>query len=96
MWLLLAQTDLPIGGSGWAASGLIGLVLSWLLLVHLPRQDKRNDDKEAAFMTQMKEKDAAHNETIKMIMVANKEALQTVVEHCKEELDKIAHIVVSK
>lgn len=39
---LLAQVD-PSGGlagsSGWAGAGLLGLVLAWLLLLHLPRKD---------------------------------------------------------
>lgn len=40
--LLLAQTDAGgglAGNSGWAGAGLLGLVLGWLLLLHLPRKD---------------------------------------------------------
>ncbi len=29
------------GGAGWVGAGLLGLVLSWLLLVHLPAKDKQ-------------------------------------------------------
>ena len=42
-WLLLAQTGVdPFSGySGWAGAGLLGLVLAWLLLRHLPDKDKQ-------------------------------------------------------
>lgn len=41
--LLVAQTD-PLSGtlgaaSGWVGAGLLGAVLSWLLLKHLPAKD---------------------------------------------------------
>lgn len=41
MWLLLAQVapDPISGGAGWVGAGLLGLVLSWLLLMHLPKKD---------------------------------------------------------
>lgn len=43
-WLLLAQTTPPnglAGDSGWLGAGLLGLVLAWLLWVHLPAKDKQ-------------------------------------------------------
>lgn len=37
-----AQGPSPItGGAGWAGAGLLGLVLAWLLLKHLPDKDKQ-------------------------------------------------------
>ena len=42
MIALIAQDpDVLSGGAGWAGAGLLGLVLSWLLLVHLPAKDKQ-------------------------------------------------------
>lgn len=44
--VILAQvlpTDLA-GGSGWAGAGLLGLVLAWLLLRHLPEKDRMLSD----------------------------------------------------
>lgn len=29
------------GGSGWVGAGLLGLVLSWLTMIHLPAKDKQ-------------------------------------------------------
>ncbi len=39
-----APTSSPIdlsGGSGWVGAGLLGAVLSWLLLKHLPEKDRQ-------------------------------------------------------
>ena len=44
MWLaiLLAQTPDPLTGTtGWVGAGLLGLILAWLLFVHLPAKDKQ-------------------------------------------------------
>jgi hypothetical protein len=32
--------DTIAGASGWAGAGLLGLVLGWLLMIHLPAKDK--------------------------------------------------------
>jgi hypothetical protein len=37
---LIAQVDAISGGAGWAGAGLLGLVLGWLLLKHLPDKDR--------------------------------------------------------
>ena len=40
--LFLAQaTDSISGGAGWVGAGLLGLVLGWLMLKHLPDKDKQ-------------------------------------------------------
>lgn len=42
---VLAQSPDPIsGGAGWVGAGLLGAVLAWLLLVHLPAKDKQLND----------------------------------------------------
>lgn len=44
--LCFAQPDLNpiVGGSGWVGAGLLGLLLGWLLMVHLPNKDKQLKD----------------------------------------------------
>jgi hypothetical protein len=39
-----AISDPLAGGAGWVGAGLLGLVLGWLLLVHLPAKDKQLKD----------------------------------------------------
>lgn len=38
---ILAQFEGLSGAGGWAGAGLLGLVLAWLLLKHLPDKDKQ-------------------------------------------------------
>lgn len=38
---LVAQIDPISGGAGWVGTGLLGAVLSWLLLKHLPDKDRQ-------------------------------------------------------
>ena len=41
-FFILAQSTDPIsGGAGWVGAGLLGLVLGWLLLKHLPDKDRQ-------------------------------------------------------
>ena len=81
------------GSSGWFGAGLLGLILSWLLLVHLPRQDKRSDDKDQAFLARLEAKDQAHQKVIDAIVANNRESMNAVVAHCKEEMDKITESI---
>lgn len=49
-WLLFAQLpsiDPISGGAGWLGAGLLGLLLWWLLLKHLPEKDKQAAIKDA-------------------------------------------------
>lgn len=45
------------GGAGWVGAGLLGLVLGWLLLVHLPAKDKQLENKDKQHTTSMELKD---------------------------------------
>ncbi len=63
LWGVLSQVVPPVDpvttiGSGWAGAGLLGLVLSWLLFIHLPRKD-------AQILELVKNKDAAVSEVVK-------------------------------
>lgn len=40
--IIIAQVAEPIsGGAGWVGAGLLGAVLAWLLLKHIPDKDKQ-------------------------------------------------------
>lgn len=58
---LLAQVSDPISiiGSGWVGAGLLGAVLAWLLLVHLPARDKQFSELAREKDTQLAAKDVA-------------------------------------
>lgn len=49
--MMIAQVPVdPIsGGAGWIGAGLLGLVLGWLLLMHLPAKAKESKEEREAF-----------------------------------------------
>lgn len=54
--LLFAQQADPIsGGGGWFGAGLLGLVLAWLLLRHLPGKDQQILDIINAFRVEARD-----------------------------------------
>ena len=73
------------GSSGWFGAGLLGLVLSWLLLVYLPRQDVRNDAKDKHLAEILAAKDARHEAVVMNINA-----------HCEKELTVIADKFIVK
>lgn len=84
-----AQVDPISGGAGWIGAGLLGAVLSWLLLKHLPDKDKLIReliaDKDAQIQTVLQTKWAA----LSKLTDDYKESLKSVAEHCEREM---AHI----
>lgn len=76
--ILLANGESPdtiSGGAGWVGAGLLGLVLSWLLFVHLPNKDKQT-------MALIEQKDNA----IKEVTEAHDKALNTVIATFRNEI----------
>lgn len=73
-----AGVDILAGSSGWAGAGLLGLVLAWLLLKHLPAKDLQIERLMAIHATDSKEE--------RMVF---KSSLDAVVKHCQEENQKI-------
>lgn len=43
-WLILSDVDPISGGAGWIGAGLLGSVLAWLLLKHLPEKDRQTKE----------------------------------------------------
>lgn len=78
-----------MAGSGWAGAGLLGMVLGWLLLVHLPAKDKMLlqliDSKDKAI--------AANDAKVDGLVTAFREELSAnrteIMEHCKDELARV-------
>jgi hypothetical protein len=55
MVFVVAQSDPISGGAGWVGAGLLGCVLAWLLLVHLPAQEKSRREMVASHEAEMAE-----------------------------------------
>lgn len=74
------------GGPGWVEYGLLGAVLGWLMLIHLPAKDK-----QLAFLME-KQSEERERERVSRHGVANKmqEAIAEISVNHKEELTTIA------
>ena len=86
IFLLWCQVDPLAGGAGWAGAGLLGLVLSWLLLRHLPEKDRqakeindKNDLKITAIISSFRDEMRENREEFKI-------ALQAMLLHCEKEV----------
>ena len=95
-FLLFAQAaGLSPEPSGWAGAGLLGLVLAWLLFIHLPAKDKQiveaNDKKDIqmasvlATMTEERDKDRTDREADRIAFWKRMELIaDSLREHTKE------------
>lgn len=89
---LLAQNADPLsGGAGWIGAGLLGLVLSWLLLKHLPEKDKMILGIIERYEVRQEQQRTQHSETIFKLGQSINAAVEKVTAHCKEELEFIAN-----
>lgn len=91
MTLFLAQVVDPVsGGAGWVGAGLLGAVLAWLLLKHLPDKDKQIqtmvEGKDLQIKTLMEVKDkqitdmlAVKNEQLKVQLSSHDLQLKTLL-----------------
>lgn len=71
MLIILAQSAPPdsvVGNSGWASAGIVGLVLSWLLFVHLPAKDKQIERLIDSFRQELKEERQANQTNCQAIV----------------------------
>lgn len=84
--LLIAQATLA-GAEGWVGTGLLGTVLGWLLLVHLPAKDKQLKELLEAQAEERKAKELADVAAAEKY----KAALDLIVQHCKEDSERIIH-----
>jgi gas vesicle protein len=88
--VIVAQAADPIsGGAGWVGTGLLGAVLSWLLLVHLPAKDKQlkeiMDSKDALLVAEMNKRD----EVIKDLTIAFNTQSRDMRKEFRETMDAV-------
>ena len=76
------------GASGWTGAGLLGLVLAWLLFVHLPAKDKLLKEYISAKDTQLDFVIKIQWEKLEKLSADFKQDLLLVTNHCQKELDE--------
>ena len=91
--LILAQNSDPTtlaGGAGWVGAGLLGLVLGWLLLVHLPAKDKQLQQLLDGKDKQMQSILDRKWEMIQKMSADYKESIREVAAHCQQEMSEMS------
>ncbi len=90
--LLFAQNDPAslAGGAGWVGAGLLGLVLGWLLLVHLPAKDKQLKELLDSKDKQMTSVLDRKWEMIQKLSTDYKEGIKDVTSHCQQEISEMS------
>jgi PAS domain S-box-containing protein len=73
------------GSSGWAGAGILGLVLGWLLLKHLPDKDKLITDLVKTKDERVQALNDANVKALKTVNEDHKAAVKEVVDHCEEQ-----------
>ena len=90
MWLLADIDPAGLAGtSGWVGAGLLGLVLAWLLLVHLPKQDEREDKRQKDWAERMDAKDKVFTDCLTAKDAKHETIIKITTDHCEKQLDII-------
>ena len=104
--MLFAQDTVSMlaGAGGWAGAGLLGLVLGWLLLKHLPAKDaqldklindhaNRTEKLVADHHNTTKELVARHDASVGVVRADFKESLNGITSHCEREVQSLANFI---
>jgi len=102
--MLFAEADWLAGAGGWGGAGLLGLVLGWLLLRHLPAKDAQlkelmtdKDNHAKALVADhqgaTKELIARNDAALKLAREDYKESLKGVQEHCERETMSLSNLM---
>ena len=89
---LASQTaDSLSGGAGWVGAGLLGLVLSWLLLKHLPDKAKEYREEIDRHLEAEASQRANHIELEKEQRNEYRATLQLMLQHSEKQVETLAN-----
>jgi hypothetical protein len=97
LMLLFAQSGDPIsGGAGWIGAGLLGAVLSWVFVVHLPAKDKQIQFllEQGRILTEGLVK--THRESLNEVASNFRAVNEQLSAHCDKELERLARLFEEK
>lgn len=87
---LFAQSGDPIsGGAGWVGAGLLGAVLAWLLLVHLPGKDKQMRELLKDFRDETNAQRVSGETALKTVCATFEAEMQAERASCEKRIDAI-------
>jgi hypothetical protein len=84
-------TAQAISGGSLTLSGILSGVLSWLLLVYIPRKDKQLEDMIDRNNTRWDKREEIYRSQVSELIKDHKVAVELVVEHCEREFARIAN-----
>lgn len=84
------------GNSGWMGAGLLGLVLAWLLLKHLPSKDEQIKDLLKTKDTQIENLTGKYTAALDKAVADHKQALDKVVADHKETIKLVVEKTTSE
>ena len=105
--MVVAQTDPISGGAGWVGAGLLGLVLAWLLLKHLPDKDRmireilKEHDAEvkeivAGFQGQLDRARGEYVASLKYVADKSEQVMKEQVAALHREFERLEHMLTAK
>ena len=82
--------------NAWSGAGVLGMVLAWLFLKHLPAKDKQLREfirgRDEAFDAARRDFTAA----LEKLGEAHKAAVTEVSRHCREEVERFLSVVAGR
>lgn len=85
LWMFAQSTDPISGGAGWVGAGLLGAVLAWLMLKHLPDKDKQINTVVESNTAYIREKDDKHDILLQAMAARYDDQLKAVAKTFQEE-----------
>jgi hypothetical protein len=91
LMMVIGQTDITSlsGGAGWVGAGLLGSVLGWLLIIHLPAKDKQIKEFVDNSNVRMDTVIKSYREDINQQRGDFAESLTKVISHCDNEAKQL-------
>jgi hypothetical protein len=85
------------GASGWAGAGLLGLVLAWLLLKHLPLKDEQlermHGSHKAEMVSAITAQRADFRESLTQIMQVHEREVSGIINALHKDLETLSKAV---
>lgn len=87
-WIVFAEDTLS-GNGGWAGAGLLGLVLAWLMLRHLPEKDRQLAELQAACDRRGEAQRGEFTAALRGLTDDHHKLVGEILDHCRQESERL-------
>src|SRR5262245_45428442 len=91
--MLFSQADTLSGGAGWVGAGLLGLVLGWLLLKHLPDKDRQVETARLAHLDAQAKMVKTFDDRLEKIAATFSAELKYEREQCEKRDERVLAVL---